>query len=735
MSHDPSKPADTKRPDAASPSAPDQTRRLFPADGDPPPPSAGGVPANTPAAPVSSEQPTLITRQVVAPPKKPVDGGATSHDHGETTVLPPTPAAPVTAAPPPVTAAPPPVTAPIAPATAAGAPVSGAPGNRGPFTVNALIADRYEVRKVLGVGGMGEVYRCHDRALGIDVALKVLRSEMAHDESFLQRFRNELLVARQVTHPNVVRIHDLGQHGHLMFMTMDLVEGRSLSQLMEEEGRLEKERAIAIIEQVAAALAASHERGVVHRDLKPANILLDADEKAYVTDFGIARSLHFSGLTRTGEVLGTPDYLAPEQARGEDVGPHTDLYALGLIFFEMVSGKRPYAGGTLVEVLAQHMGGRTRTFKELGVHIDPALEAVVARCLAPEPKDRYSSADELLADIADLTKPMRRAQLAQAKKLGTRFAAGAAAVAVAAAIGWWATHRPAPAPPPPPETDVAQPAPIAALPAVVLLPLANRTGDDQLGAWAEAGIPEELKGPLLDAGAVRVVQGRSVQRTLDDLGFTVGDLTDGDLQTLAEVLDARHLVTGSLLGLEDKLQMTVQLAAVDKDGVERRDVYEQLRPRGELLGSIADAAGAVRQALELPPAAPAATSAADIPEAARQAYYEGIAHRDAGRVDQALEALERATVASSGYAEAWLALADLLRGQGRFEESLEAADQAAAVAVPQSRIAFESRAAAAVASGRPDLAQAELRTLVERFPSDMEARLALARAHGDQGQL
>ncbi|MEO1088359.1 MAG: serine/threonine-protein kinase, partial [Acidobacteriota bacterium] len=302
MSHDPPKPADADASADADAQAPDETRRI--------------TPGRSTGTPISSEQPTILTRpgSAASPgPSDPTDSG--SHDHGETTLLPapdtPAPKAPATAAPPPVTAAPP-ATAPIA-----GAPAPLTPGARGPFAVDTVIADRYQVRKVLGVGGMGEVYRCHDRALGIDVALKVLRSEMAHDESFLQRFRNELLVARQVTHPNVVRIHDLGQHGHLTFMTMDLVEGRSLDQLMKEEGRLEKGRAVAIVEQVASALAASHERGVVHRDLKPANILLDADETAFVTDFGIARSLHFSGLTRTGEVLGTPDYLAPEQARGE----------------------------------------------------------------------------------------------------------------------------------------------------------------------------------------------------------------------------------------------------------------------------------------------------------------------------------------------------------------------------------------------------------------------------------
>jgi serine/threonine protein kinase len=186
----------------------------------------------------------------------------------------------------------------------------------------------------------------------------------------------------------VVRIHDLGVHEGMPFMTMDLIAGRSLREVLLAEGHIDVERSLTIVRQVAEALREAHRQGVVHRDLKPGNILLDEEGEVYVTDFGVARSLDRQGLTRTGEVLGTPDYLAPEQARGEKVDGRSDLYALGLIWFEMLSGERPFHGGSLLEVLAQHMSGRTRTLRDVGVAVPPAVDAVIRRCLAVDPKDR-----------------------------------------------------------------------------------------------------------------------------------------------------------------------------------------------------------------------------------------------------------------------------------------------------------------------------------------------------------
>ena len=210
----------------------------------------------------------------------------------------------------------------------------------------ALVAGRYRVVRLLGVGGMGMVYQVHDEQLDLPAALKVLRPERAGSEEMRERFRRELILARQVSHKNVVRIHDLGHDGELMFLTMDFVAGRSLKELLAEEGPLPAERAVAIAGQLAGALEAAHREGVVHRDLKPANVLLGEDDRVYVTDFGIARSLSATGLTASGSVMGTPAYMPPEQALGkiDSMDERADVFGLGAILCEILTGNPPYVG-------------------------------------------------------------------------------------------------------------------------------------------------------------------------------------------------------------------------------------------------------------------------------------------------------------------------------------------------------------------------------------------------------
>src|SRR5688500_17492569 len=180
---------------------------------------------------------------------------------------------------------------------------------------------------------MGMVYRAEDEQLGLPVAVKVLRPGLAQDGRRLERFKQELILARQVSHPNVVRIHDLGRDGDLVFLTMDFVAGRSLAEVLAEQGHLEPERAVGIARQIAAALAVAHEAGVVHRDLEPANILVDDSGRAAISAFGVARSLAGPGTTQPGVVVGTLDYLSPEQARGGEVDGRADLYGLGILFY------------------------------------------------------------------------------------------------------------------------------------------------------------------------------------------------------------------------------------------------------------------------------------------------------------------------------------------------------------------------------------------------------------------
>src|SRR4029078_1578654 len=194
--------------------------------------------------------------------------------------------------------------------------------------------------------------------------LKILQADLAARPEWIERFRRELLLAREVTHKNVVRIHDIGEGDGLVFLSMRLIEGRALREVREKEGPFPLERPLHIVRQLAGALQEAHEAGVVHRDLKPGNVLLGPDDTAHITDFGVARWLYRDGLTRAGVVVGTLDYLSPEQASGGHVDARSDIYALGILLFEMLTGQLPFRADSKAEALAQRIVGRTRDISE-----------------------------------------------------------------------------------------------------------------------------------------------------------------------------------------------------------------------------------------------------------------------------------------------------------------------------------------------------------------------------------
>ena len=591
----------------------------------------------------------------------------------------------------------------------------------------SLIGGRYRIGAMLGFGGMGAVYRAHDELLNVDVALKVLRREIAGDESFEQRFRNELLVARRVTHRHVVRIHDLGVHEGMPFMTMDLIAGRSLREVLLADGRLDVPRTLAIVRQVAEALREAHRQGVVHRDLKPANILIAPEDEVYVTDFGIARSLDVPGLTRTGEVLGTPDYLAPEQARGERVDGRSDLYALGLIFFEMLSGDRPYQGGTLIEVLAQHMSGRTtRTLKELGVVVPAAVDAVIRRCLASAPDDRYPDAAALIADLDDLRRPGRRILL-------RRLEIAAVVVLVPLAVVLIGRQLPALSRAARPIVLAAStPAPLPRGHSVAILPFAAEASSTSV-EWSADGLAELLAATLQESPALRVVPAARVAQVLADLGFETESLDARDVARLGALLQADRVVTGHLRPLGAQVQLSVAMHEVAGDQVVPRALPVETAPAGELF-KLTDRVGEqLRRRLELAaPTAPRSSGTTSVE--AMRAYAEGIALLTRDEPKAAAPALARAVAIDPGFAAAWLQLSRANERLGLDEEALRAAQRATAAAgAAGTRLAFEARAQEALLRDDPEGAQKALAELVARFPNDLAARVALAEAYGDQG--
>jgi serine/threonine-protein kinase len=259
----------------------------------------------------------------------------------------------------------------------------------GRFLPGTLLASRYRIAGLLGRGGMGEVYRATDLTLGQAVALKFLPEAASRDDRALARFYNEVRIARQVTHPNVCRVYDVGQVDGLEFISMEYVDGEDLSVLLRRIGRLPVDKAVEIARQICAGLAAAHEKGVLHRDLKPANIMIDGRGQAVIMDFGLAGlSAQLQGDVRSG----TPAYMSPEQLAGSEVTFKSDIYALGLLLYELFTGKRAFEAGTLMDLMRMQERAQPASLTTLVKELDPAVERVVLRCLNPDPRQRPASA-------------------------------------------------------------------------------------------------------------------------------------------------------------------------------------------------------------------------------------------------------------------------------------------------------------------------------------------------------
>jgi len=261
--------------------------------------------------------------------------------------------------------------------------------------IGTVLADRYEILQLLGRGGMGAVYKARDTELDRVVALKLIRPELARNPEILRRFKQELILARQVTHKNVIRIFDLGQSGGIKFITMDFVEGQDLRVLLVERGKFPPEQAARVMLQICHALEAAHSEGVIHRDLKPQNIMVAPDGRVYVMDFGIARSAHLPGMTQTGALIGTPEYMSPEQARGEKLTARSDLFSLGVIFYELLTGKSPYPADAPLGTLWKRLQEKPKPPAEIDATVPKPLNDIVMSALEIEPDNRLSSAQEM----------------------------------------------------------------------------------------------------------------------------------------------------------------------------------------------------------------------------------------------------------------------------------------------------------------------------------------------------
>lgn len=427
----------------------------------------------------------------------------------------------------------------------------------GVFEPGDELGHRYRIEQLLGQGGMGRVYRAYDKELERMIAVKVLQPELVSDPNAMQRFKQELLLASRISHKNILRIHDLGEADGVKFISMAFVEGEDLHHLLRTHGRLPVDRALKIAEQLCEALDAAHSEGVVHRDLKPQNVLMGKNDQVYVVDFGLAKSLEASaaGMTRTGQYLGTPRYMAPEQVEAKPVDSRTDLYALGLIIFEMLTGEEPFKGDSTLQIMYRRVKEKPPNPKDLNPEIPDYLARIILRCMERDPTRRYQEAKDILADLQAAHAPSRAKTMQISLPVVERnsWLVGAGIVAAILILvfaippvrhlifqgGSSGTTGPAGVPP------------LASGRFVAVLPLQMIGDASQLGYLAQ-GIEEALSAKLFQLKDVRVTSndaaGKADQKQ--------------PLPKIARALGANLLVQGTLQGAGDKIRIDVNLEDV-----------------------------------------------------------------------------------------------------------------------------------------------------------------------------
>jgi len=272
------------------------------------------------------------------------------------------------------------------------------------LTTGTTFARRYQIIEELGKGGMGKVYKVYDTKIKDKIALKLIKPEIAKDKKTIERFSNELRLTRKIRHKNICQMFDLGEERGTHFITMEFVEGQDLKKLIRQTGQLAVGTTINIAKQVCLGLVEAHTSAVVHRDLKPSNIMIDADGNARIMDFGIARSLEAKGITGAGVMIGTPEYMSPEQVEGKEIDKRSDIYSLGVILYEMVTGRVPFEGETSLSIAMKHKSEEPPDPKDLNDQISEGFSQVILRCMKKDKEKRYQDAEELLSQLNNLEK-------------------------------------------------------------------------------------------------------------------------------------------------------------------------------------------------------------------------------------------------------------------------------------------------------------------------------------------
>ena len=424
------------------------------------------------------------------------------------------------------------------------------------LTSGTTFASRYEVIEELGKGGMGRVYKALDKEINEEVAIKLLKPEIASDESTVERFRNELKFARKISHKNVCRMYHLSKEEETPYITMEYVPGEDLKSLVKRKGKLTDEEAISTAKQVWEGLVEAHRLGVVHRDLKPQNIMIDKEGDAKIMDFGIARSVEAPGVTQTGVMIGTPDYISPEQAEGEEADHRADIYSLGVILYEMVTGSLPFKGDTALSVALKHKSKLPSDPKKLNPKISEDLSRLILICREKDRERRYQTAGELLSELDKIEKgiPLAKRILLK-RRLEIKWKSillyvGVPLLLILLIVG----------------AIVLFTGRAGTIDSVAVLPFENLTGDADQEYFVD-GFTEELIWQMGRIGVLRVISRTSVMRYKE---------TEKPLPEIAHELNVDALIEGIVQQVGDSVSIRVRLI----DALpEERNLWEQTYDR------------------------------------------------------------------------------------------------------------------------------------------------------------
>jgi len=513
----------------------------------------------------------------------------------------------------------------------------------------STFARRYQIIEDLGKGGMGEVYKVFDKEIKEKVALKLLNPEIAADNKTIERFRNELKFARKIGHRNVCRMYDLGKEEGSYYITMEYVPGEDLKSTIIRVGQLSVGKAIFIARQICEGLAEAHRLGVMHRDLKPQNIMLDKDGNARIMDFGIARSLTTKGITDSGVIIGTPEYMSPEQVEGKETDHRTDIYTLGVILYEMVTGRVPFKGDTPLSIAVKHKTETPKNPKEANSQIPEDLSRLILICMEKDKEKRYQNIEEILSELKTIEKEIptkerilpkkkiRKEKISRIKWKNFALYGGAAAIILILFIVgrfFLFTGRQ--------ET----------INSIAVLPLKNLSGDPEQEYFAE-GMTDALISNLAKIEALTVISRQSVMRY---------KRTEKSLPQIARELNVGAVVEGTVLRSGQRVRITAQLIEARTD----RHLWAESYERGlrDILLLQSEVARAIAHEIQvkLKPQEEALLASTDqIEPEAYEFYLKGRFHwnkRSAEELKKGLEYFQKAIEKDPNWALAYAGLAD-----------------------------------------------------------------------------